>query len=169
MNIKARYERLLDCDVVWQLFWNTLVAQRGIEFGRWTWNVIRQGKGQSVVVCGVLCQPLTLRPQTTSVSKASNLQRLETRTSQIQVWSLTVTTNLLCKTWTRWRLAHRICDLHCNHSEHSVLTVIPKRVFVCVKPKGLTLCSCVPDGVDLHTTLLLTVKMRRNCTHHALQ
>lgn len=43
--------------------------------------MIRQRKGQSVAVCGMLYQHWTLRPQTASVSKVSNRQRLETRTS----------------------------------------------------------------------------------------
>jgi len=50
--------------------------------------VIRQEKGQSVIVCGMLYQHWTLRPQTTSVSTASNRQRLETRTSQIKFGAL---------------------------------------------------------------------------------
>ena len=168
MNIKARNESLLDSDVVTEWCLKYINFSEGIEFGRWTWKVIRQRKGQSVAVCGMLYQHWTLRPQTASVSKVSNRQRLETRTSQIQVWNLTVTTKLLCKTWTRRRSAHRICDVHCNRFEHSVLTVILKRVHVCVKPKGLTLYSCAPDGLDLHTTLLLSVNICRNCTHRSL-
>jgi hypothetical protein len=161
---------------MWQRSFKYTNCSEGNDFGKWTWNVIRQGKGQSVVVCGRLYQHSPIRPQNASVSKTSNRQPLETSTSQIQVWSLTATTNLLCKTWTRRRSAHKICDLHCNGSEHSVLTVIPKSarpraivcVCVCVEPKGLTLYSCVPDGMDLLRNLLLFVKIFRNCTHRSL-